>query len=92
MSTVLINEELNRLPEGDSHPYRTGPWQPNMCEYDDLAPEVRGSIPEDLNGTYIRNTENPLRKALGRYHPLMEMGCCTRSLLIGAVANIATVS
>ena len=51
MSAVLINEELNRLPEGDSHPYRTGPWQPNMCEYDDLAPVVKGSIPEDLNGT-----------------------------------------
>ena len=69
MSAMLINEELNRLPEGDSHPYRTGPWQPNMCEYDDLDPVVKGSIPEDLNGTYIRNTENPVREALGRYHP-----------------------
>ena len=69
MSATLVNEESNRLPEGDSHPYRTGPWQPNMREYDDLAPVVKGSIPEDLNGTYIRNTENPVREALGRYHP-----------------------
>ena len=41
MSAMLINEELNRLPEGDSHPYRTGPWQPNMCEYDDLDPVLK---------------------------------------------------
>ena len=69
MTATLINELVNRLPLGDSHPYRTGPWEPNTREYDDLEPVVKGSIPEDLNGTYIRNTENPVREALGRYHP-----------------------
>ena len=69
MTATLINELVNRLPPGDSHPYRTGPCEPNTREYDDLEPVVKGSIPEDLNGTYIRNTENPVREALGRYHP-----------------------
>ena len=69
MTATLINELVNRLPLGDSHPYSTGPWEPNTREYDDLEPVVKGSIPEDLNGTYIRNTENPVREALGRYHP-----------------------
>lgn len=69
MSEVLINEEQNSLPVDDNHPYRTGPWQPNMREYDALEPEVTGSIPSDLKGIYIRNTENPVRESLGRYHP-----------------------
>ena len=69
MSATLINERSSTLPADDEHPYRTGPWQPNMREYDDLQPEVEGEIPADLNGVYIRNTENPVHEALGRYHP-----------------------
>ncbi len=30
---------------------------------------VRGTIPDDLNGVYIRNTENPLFEPIRRYHP-----------------------
>lgn len=69
MPARLINTEKDTLPSDDTHPYRTGPWQPNMSEYDVTEPEIRGTIPEDLKGIYIRNTENPVHEALGRYHP-----------------------
>lgn len=65
----LIHEEPTSLPVDDDHPYRTGPWQPNMREIDVLDPDVEGEIPGDLNGIYIRNTENPVHESLGRYHP-----------------------
>jgi len=69
LRSKLINEELGTLAPDDEHPYRTGPWQPNMQEYDVTEPEVIGEIPADLNGIYIRNTENPVHESLGRYHP-----------------------
>ena len=40
-----------------------------MQEYDVTEPEVIGEIPADLNGIYLRNTENPVHDSLGRYHP-----------------------
>ena len=57
------------LGADDSHPYRTGAWQPNFTEYDADDLEVEGTIPDDLAGVYIRNTENPVHAAIGRYHP-----------------------
>ncbi|MBT5790964.1 MAG: apocarotenoid-15,15'-oxygenase, partial [Gammaproteobacteria bacterium] len=56
MRAKLVNEERGTLAPDDEHPYRTGPWQPNMQEYDVTEPEVIGEIPADLNGIYIRNT------------------------------------
>jgi carotenoid cleavage dioxygenase len=57
------------LPAHDDHPYRTGAWRPNFTEYDATGLEVQGEIPEDLDGVYLRNTENPVYDAIGRYHP-----------------------
>jgi carotenoid cleavage dioxygenase len=31
--------------------------------------EITGELPADLNGVYLRNTENPLRPPIKRYHP-----------------------
>ncbi len=58
-----------RLPEDDDHPYRTGAWRPNEREYDATGLEVVGEIPKDLDGVYLRNTENPVMPSVGRYHP-----------------------
>ncbi len=69
MQTRLIADIHGNLPEHDEHPYRSGPWQPNTREYDVIEPKVTGDLPADLCGIYIRNTENPLHHALGRYHP-----------------------
>jgi carotenoid cleavage dioxygenase-like enzyme len=60
----------NRLPADDDHPYRTGPWAPTFVEYDaDDLDVIEGTVPAELAGTYLRNTENPVMPALGRYHP-----------------------
>jgi carotenoid cleavage dioxygenase-like enzyme len=70
MDVEIVGKFLSTLPEDDDHPYRTGPWRPQSTEWDadDLA-VVEGEIPRDLDGVYLRNTENPLHPALKAYHP-----------------------
>lgn len=66
----IVGKYLSTLPEDDDHPYRTGPWRPQTTEWDaDDLPAVEGEIPHDLDGVYLRNTENPLHPALKFYHP-----------------------
>ena len=70
MDVELVGRMLSTLPEDDDHPYRTGPWQPQTAEWN--APDlevVEGEIPADLDGVYLRNTENPVHPALRNYHP-----------------------
>jgi carotenoid cleavage dioxygenase-like enzyme len=52
------------------HPYMTGAWTPQHEEVDaeDLT-VLEGAIPPELDGVYLRNTENPAHEPLGRYHP-----------------------
>ncbi len=61
------------LPPDDSHPYRTGVWQTQTNEYDAVYelddPDVVGTIPDDLDGVYLRNTEVALFEPIKRYHP-----------------------
>ena len=60
----------SKLPANDDHPYRNGAWKPMATEYDATDLDViSGEIPKDLTGVYLRNTENPLLPAIGRYHP-----------------------
>ncbi|TXI36013.1 MAG: apocarotenoid-15,15'-oxygenase, partial [Mycobacterium sp.] len=70
MDVEIVGKFLSTLPEDDDHPYRTGPWRPQTTEWraDDLV-AVEGEIPADLDGIYLRNTENPLHPALKTYHP-----------------------
>jgi carotenoid cleavage dioxygenase-like enzyme len=53
----------------NSHPYMNGPWTPNFVEFDAEALEVIGTVPKDIDGIYIRNTENPVQEPIGNYHP-----------------------
>ena len=69
MKIQLVDEVHGNLPLDDDHPYRTGPWKPNTREFDAFDLDVIGQLPLDLNGVYLRNTENPLHGAIGRYHP-----------------------
>ena len=70
MNVRVVHRYANHLPADDDHPYRTGAWRPNLIEYDaDDLDVIEGKLPEDLAGTYLRNTENPLLPAIGRYHP-----------------------
>ncbi len=55
--------------QSDSHPYLSGAWTPLFEECDAEALTVIGEIPQVLDGTYFRNTENPLHEPIGLYHP-----------------------
>ncbi|MCD2191966.1 carotenoid oxygenase family protein [Actinomycetospora endophytica] len=70
MDVEIVGRMLSTLPADDDHPYRTGPWRPQTTEWraDDLR-VVQGEIPTDLDGVYLRNTENPLHPAVRNYHP-----------------------
>jgi carotenoid cleavage dioxygenase len=70
VNVELVGRILSTLPEDDDHPYRTGPWRPQVSEWnaDDLE-VVAGEIPADLDGVYLRNTENPVHPAKKFYHP-----------------------
>ncbi|WP_018996338.1 carotenoid oxygenase family protein [Hirschia maritima] len=64
----LVNKVKSTLSEND-HPYLNGAWTPNFEEYDADDMEVIGEIPADIDGIYVRNTENPVHDAIGKYHP-----------------------
>jgi len=51
------------------HPYLNGAWTPLHEEVTATEMEVIGEIPTDIDGVYVRNTENPAQEALGNYHP-----------------------
>ena len=54
----------------NNHPYMNGAWTPQLEEVDACELTVlAGEIPKDLDGVYLRNTENPIHAPLGRYHP-----------------------
>lgn len=69
MDVEVLGRVLSTLPADDDHPYRSGPWRPQTVERkaDDL--DVIGEIPGDLDGVYLRNTENPVHPAIESYHP-----------------------
>lgn len=70
MRVEVVHTWPSLLPPDDDHPYRTGAWRPNLTEYDaDDLDVLEGAIPAELDGLYLRNTENPLLPSLGRYHP-----------------------
>ncbi len=54
----------------NDHPYLNGPWTPQHEEVNAYELEViEGAVPTDLDGVYLRNTENQIHAPLGRYHP-----------------------
>ncbi len=69
MKVELRNTVESGLPPGDTHPYRSGPWRPQVNEYDAWDLDVVGTIPDDLAGVYLRNTETALMEPIKRYHP-----------------------
>ncbi|WP_298017304.1 carotenoid oxygenase family protein [uncultured Parasphingopyxis sp.] len=67
-----MNQIINRIEPSlkpSDHPYLNGAWAPNFEEHDASDMEVIGTIPADLDGIYVRNTENPVHQPIGRYHP-----------------------
>jgi len=61
---------INITLRPSNHPYLNGPWTPVGEEVTAHDLEViEGSIPRDLDGVYLRNTENQVHEPLGRFHP-----------------------
>ncbi|EKF21760.1 retinal pigment epithelial membrane family protein [Mycolicibacterium hassiacum DSM 44199] len=70
MAPELLATFTSTLPADDHHPYRTGPWRPQRNEWRALDLEVvEGKVPDDLDGVYLRQTENPLHPPIKHYHP-----------------------
>ena len=69
MKVELRNEIHGGLPPHDDHPYRSGVWRPQYCEYDAWDLDVEGEVPDDLAGVYLRNTETAVFEPAKRYHP-----------------------
>ena len=69
MHAQLVATRRPSPPADDTHPYRTGAWRPMANEWNAEPELVHGEIPADLDGTYLRNTENPLHPAISAYHP-----------------------
>ena len=62
---------VDRLPpvkstlQPSNHPYLNGAWAPQHEEVTATALEViEGQIPSDIDGVYLRNTENKLHQPL----------------------------
>ena len=56
--------------EPSNHPYLNGAWTPLMEEVNATDLDViEGRIPDDIDGVYLRNTENQVHQPLGRFHP-----------------------
>ena len=88
MSARIVNTVASTLPENDDHPYRTGAWRPNHREWDAFELEVvEGQIPDDLEGVYLRNTENPVHPSIELYHPFDGDGMIHQIAFGGGQAN-----
>ena len=68
MKITKVNTVESTLSNKD-HPYMQGAWETFYDEFNATNLDVIGEIPKDLEGVYIRNTENQVHEPLGRFHP-----------------------
>ncbi len=66
---IKLVETIKSTLNPSDHPYIRGAWTPSYNEYDATDLEVIGAIPDDIDGVYVRNTENQIHDPIGRYHP-----------------------
>lgn len=67
-------ETFNRVQLGclpSENPYLNGAWEPTDTEWTASTPDlkIRGELPRDLAGIYLRNGHNQVHAPLGKYHP-----------------------
>jgi len=67
--SVSYKNKVKHTLKKNNHPYLNGAWTPNFTEYTASDMEVIGEIPIDIDGVYVRNTENPVQDPIGNYHP-----------------------
>ena len=67
---VVSEPVVKTTLQPSNHPYLSGPWTPLHEEVTvDELELIEGEVPADIDGIYLRNTENPVHQPLGRYHP-----------------------
>ena len=62
---VIKEKPVKTSLKPSMHPYLNGAWTPLHEEVTATELEVIGEIPKDIDGVYVRNTENPVHEALG---------------------------
>ncbi len=67
--TISYKNTVKHTLKPSLHPSLNGALTPNFDELTATDLEVIGTIPSDIDGVYIRNTENPVHEAIGHYHP-----------------------
>jgi carotenoid cleavage dioxygenase-like enzyme len=71
--TVELVETVKSTIQPTENPYLKGAWRPTYNEWNaafangDAA--VIGTIPDDIDGVYVRSGENQINEPIGRYHP-----------------------
>ena len=85
--TVSYHNPIPATLQANDHPYLNGAWTPLHEEVDASELEVIGSIPTDIDGIYLRNTENQIQQPLGRYHPFEGDGMLHMLALQGGKAQ-----
>jgi carotenoid cleavage dioxygenase len=69
-SVEVVRVVKSTLDADNDHPYMSGVFQPVVEEVNVAELTVLdGVIPTDIDGIYIRNTEQPTHNPLGNYHP-----------------------
>ncbi len=72
MASECVGTVQSTIKPNDN-PYLHGAWQPMYNEYNAAYQngdvEVIGCIPDDIDGIYVRTTENQIHEPIGRYHP-----------------------
>ncbi len=87
--TITKTATIPHSPPDQGHPYMSGAWTPNFDEYNADDMEVIGEIPHDIDGVYVRNTENPVHGSIGIYHPFDGDGMIHAISLRGGRAQYA---
>jgi carotenoid cleavage dioxygenase-like enzyme len=74
--------------QASNHPYLNGAWTPQREEFTATDLDViEGAIPADLDGVYLRNTQNPVHNPLGFYHPFDGDGMIHQIEFVGGKAS-----
>ncbi len=71
--TVELVETIKSTIQSTENPYLKGAWRPTHNEWNAAFAngdvEVIGTIPDDIDGVYVRTGENQINEPIGRYHP-----------------------
>jgi carotenoid cleavage dioxygenase len=68
MTVEVVADIPHTLQPHPEHPYLRGPFTPNFREVTATDMQVVGRIPRDIDGVYLRNTQNQVHEPLGRFH------------------------